>query len=150
MLPKNSQKYPRNAAVKKKMKTYFDFFNLFFSTAAGGASCFFLVAQGQHALIKNQLVRRMTLDPNIGSAHGQPARCPARPTSIDDGLEDIRWIHDLGVDSFAGGVLRYPPTREKKKNFRHSRRMENFCLLFCPHQRAFLFFSSFAWPAPAT
>ena len=38
-------------------------------------------------------------DLDIGSAHGQPAWCRARSTSLDDGLEDIRWVHGLGGES---------------------------------------------------
>ena len=40
-----------------------------------------------------------THDLNTDLAHGQTAGCPARPTRIDDGLEDISWIHGLGGGS---------------------------------------------------
>ena len=71
------------------------FFFLFFSH---GANCFFLVATCQHA-DKNQLMRRQTLDLDIDTAHGQPSWSRARPTSIDDGLEEIKWTHGLGGKS---------------------------------------------------
>ena len=70
---------------------------------------FFLLANCQHAA-RNQLVRRSTLDLNIDAAHGQPARCPARPTNTDDGLEDIGWVHGLGGERFPAasyGILPY-------------------------------------------
>ena len=41
----------------------------------------------QHA-DRNELVRRSTLDLDIDAAYDQPARCSARTTSIDNGLED--------------------------------------------------------------
>ena len=96
LLSKNSRKYPRTVAVGKKRKQILDFSS--FSNGCRRRSLFFLVANCQHA-DKNQLVRRSTLDLKIDSVHGQPARCPARPTDIDDGLEDIRWIHALGGES---------------------------------------------------
>ena len=68
---------------------------------------FSLVASCQHG-DRNQPVRRSTLDLNIDSDHGQPARCPARPTNVDDGLEAIRWIHGLGGESLpaaSNGIL---------------------------------------------
>ena len=78
--------------------------------------CFFQVSNCQHA-DRNELVRRSTLDLNIHSAHGQPARCAARPTNIDDVLKVIRWIYlwSRGRE-LAGGALRYPPKPEKKPN----------------------------------
>ena len=81
----------------EKREKMLDFF-FFFPNGFRRRKMFFLVASCQHAG-RNQLVRRSTLDLNIFSAHRQPARCPVRPTNIDDGLEDIRWIHGLGGDA---------------------------------------------------
>ena len=33
---------------------------------------------------------------NIESTHSQPASCRATPMKVDDGLEDVRWVHGLG------------------------------------------------------
>ena len=54
---------------------------------------------------------------NIDAAHGQPARCPARPTNIDDGLEDIGWVHGLGVESLTAASYGILPIPEKKNYF---------------------------------
>ena len=48
---------------------------------------------------RNQLVQRSTLALDIDSTHGQPAWYLARPTNIDDGLQDIRCTHGLGGGS---------------------------------------------------
>ena len=81
---------------KEKKSSIFSFF--FPPQRLQAAQFVFLVANCQHG-DRNQLVRRSTLDLDIDSAHGQPARCPARPTNIDDGLEDISWVHGLGGES---------------------------------------------------
>ena len=114
-----------------------------FSNGCRRRDLFFLVANC-HQADKNQLLRRQTLDLDIGSAHGQPALCRARSTSEDDGLEEIRWIHGLGGKSLQeldGGVLRYPLKREKKSFFWHSRRIQKFCFLLCAPQRPIVFLS---------
>ena len=77
---------------------------------------FFLGANCQRA-DRNQLVRRSTLYLNIDAAHGQPTRCPARPTSINDGLEDIRWIHRLGGESLPAVSYGILPNLKKKLFF---------------------------------
>ena len=70
----------------------------FFSNGCKRHKSCFLLQIVEHAE-RNQLVRRLTPDLNIDLAHGQPARCPAWPTNIDDGPEDIRWIYGLGGES---------------------------------------------------
>ena len=149
LLPKNSRKIPRTDAVGKREKTCLIFFGVFFLlNGCRRCNSFFLVANCQHA-DRNQLVRRSTLDLNIDSTHGQPARCPARPTNIDDGLEDIRWIHGLGGESLPAASYDILPNLKKKTIFCHSRRIEKFCLLFRAHQRAIVFLP-YACSAPAT
>ena len=105
----------------------------FLPTAAGGAVCFFLAANCQH-VDRNRLVRRSALSLDIDSGHGQPARCPAWPTNIDDGLEDIRWIHDLGGESLPAascGIL----SNLERPIFCLLRRLEKYCFLFSAHQQ---------------
>ena len=97
LLSKNNRRYPRTAALGKKGKKGLNFSSSFL-TAAGGANYFYPVANCQHA-DKNHLMRRSTLDLDIDSAHAQPAWGRPRPTSIDDGLEDIRRTHGLGGES---------------------------------------------------
>ena len=89
---------------------------------------FFFIANCQHADI-NQLVRRLTLDLDMYSAHGQPAWCRARPASIDAGLEDIRWIHGLGRESLMAVSYVILPNPRKKLFF------ENLRHLSCEHER---------------
>ena len=131
----------------EKKRKRFDFF-FFPPNGCRRRNLFFLVANCQHG-DRNQLVRRSTLDLDIDSAHGQPARYLARPTSIDDGLEDIRWIHGLGVESLSAASYGILPNLKKKTIICHSRRMEKFFLLFCANQRPIVFLS-YAWSVPAT
>ena len=72
----------------------------------------FLVANCQHG-DQNQLVRRLTFDTDIDSAHGQPARYLARPTNIDDSLEYIRWIHGLWRESLPATSYGILPNQKK-------------------------------------
>ena len=88
-------------------------FCLLFLNGCRRRNLFFLVASCQHA-DKNQLVRRYTLDLDIGSAHGQPAWCRARPTSLDDDLVDVRWIHGLGGESLPTASYGILPHLKKK------------------------------------
>ena len=99
----------------------------------------FFVANCLHA-DKKQLVRRSTLDLNKDSAHGQPARCPPRPSSIDDGLEDIRWIHGLGGENLPGASYGILPNLKKYTMFaiRDGWRIFVFCFA---HTSGQLFFS---------
>ena len=106
-------------AEKKHVPPLWDFlFSFLFSpqTAAGGAILFFFVANCQHG-DRNQLVRRLTFDTDIDSAHGQPARYLARPTNIDDSLEDIRWIHGLGRESLPATSYGILPNQKKRLFF---------------------------------
>ena len=116
--------------------------------AAGGAICFVWL------LIVDTLIETSSCDDrrsisHIDAAHGQPARSPARPTNIDGGLEDIRWIHGLGGESLPAASYGILPNLKKKSIFCHSRPMEKFCLLICANQRPNVFLS-YAWSAPAT
>ena len=113
----------------------FDFFFIF-SQRLQAAEFVFLVAKYAD---RNQLMRRSTLDLNIDLTHIQPAQRPAKPTNIDDGLEDVRWIHCLGGESLPAASYGILPNL-KKLLFCHSRRMEKLCLLFCAHRRPIVFY----------
>ena len=63
----------------------------------------------------------------------------ARPTSTDDGLEDISWIHGLGGESLPADVLRYPPKPEKKVFFAIRDGLRNLVIRFV-HPPGQLFF----------
>ena len=71
------------------------FFNLLVHAAARSAICVFTL-KIVNTLIKNNLTRRYIFHLDMGSTHGQPAPCLARPVNVDDGLEDIMWIRGLG------------------------------------------------------
>ena len=57
---------------------------------------------------KKQLTRRCTLDLDVQSNHGQPDSCRARPVKVDDGLEDVMWIRDLGGEGLHALSLLHP------------------------------------------
>ena len=107
---KNSRKYTRTGAVGKKGIPFIVFF--IFLRAAGGAIHFFSV-QIVNTATKNQLVRRQTFDVDKNSAHRQPAGCRARPTSLDDDLEDITWIHGLEGESVPAASYGILPNLKK-------------------------------------
>ena len=65
------------------------------ATPARGAICV-LTFKIVNTLIKNNVTRRYIFHLDMGSTHGQPAPCLARPVNVDDGLEDIMWIRGLG------------------------------------------------------
>ena len=110
-------------------------FIFFFANGCRRRNLFFLVTNCQDD-DKNQLVRRLTLDLNIYSSHGQPARCPARPPSIYEAFEDFRWIHGSRGRELAGGVRRHPPKPEKTSLFFAIRDFWRICVIFfCAHQR---------------
>ena len=98
----------------------FFFFFFFFHKAEGGAFCvFFCVVNCQHADQK-QLVRRWPFDLDIESAHGQPALCRARPSSLGDGLGYFRSIHVLGDQSLPAASYALLPNPKKKTFFSES------------------------------
>ena len=96
---------------------------LFVDAAARGAICVFTLKIVK-ALIKNNLSRRWTFDLDIASTHGWPAWCWARPTNVDDSLEDSRWIRGLTGREVVRGVPRSSP---KPVLF--------FCFFFFPSER---------------
>ena len=84
---------------------------------------------------------------NIESTHSQPASCRATPMKVDDGLEDVRWVHGLGGERLLAASYALLPNL-KKKNC-HGRGIENFCRLFSTHPWTDVFVSD-AWPVPTT
>ena len=149
LLNRNSRRYSHTAAVGTEGKNVCSY--LFVQTAAGAAILFLLVANRQQAG-KNQLVRRIqTFDLDIDSAHGQPAWCRARPTSVDDGLEDIVCTHDLliGGESFCRRrpTVFYP---HLKKYYFLPLDTDREILSSVLCRPAVNSFSLYAWPAPAT
>ena len=68
---------------------------LFVHAAARSGICVFTLNIFK-TLIKDNLTQRQTFDLDIESTHGQPASCRAKPVNVDDGLDDIGWIRDLG------------------------------------------------------
>ena len=111
-------------------------FSYFFQRAAGGTICFFSL----------QIVNTLkTFDLVVNSIQGRLAWCRARPTSVDDGLEDIRWIHGLGGESLPAASYVLPnPNKILFSAFRdgsmnlvicvmHSR--DRFCFYHTPGQR---------------
>ena len=88
-------------------------FVFFVHAAARGAICVFTLKL-VNTLIKNKLTRRYTFDLDIQSTHRQPALCRARLKNVDDDLQDIRWIPDLGGKEAARGVLRSSPSPDKR------------------------------------
>ena len=68
---------------------------------------------------EKQLTRRCTLDLDVQSNHGQPDSCRARPVKVDDGLEDVMWIRDLGGEGLHALSLLHP---HKKRLFEQSER----------------------------
>ena len=113
-------------------------FLLFSPNGCRRRNLFFLLANCQHG-DRNQLVRRSTLDLDIDSAHGQPSRYLARPTNIDDGLEDVRWIHALGRESLPAASFGILPNLKKSLflAIRDGWRSFVFCFV---HTSAQLFF----------
>ena len=84
----NSWKYYRTVDVGKTAFWGGDLFPVFFARR----NLVLHVVNCQH-VIKKQLMRRQTFDLGIQSTHRRPASCQSRPVNVDDGLEDIRWIH---------------------------------------------------------
>ena len=84
----------------KKEKQGLIIFLVGFPTAAGGAICFFSLQFVNTLIVTTSSCDDRRSISTIDSAHDQPAWCRARPTSIDDGLENIRWVHGLGGESF--------------------------------------------------
>ena len=144
---KQAKKLSYRRCVKKRETCF-----IFYFPPPNGCrrrNLFFLVANCQHGGDRNQLVRRSTVDLHVGSAHGQPARCLARPTKRDDDLEDIRWINGLEGGSLSAASYGILPTLKK--------------LFFLPFEtdgdvlssvflckRAAKCFLLYAWSAPAT
>ena len=100
-----------NTGEKKK----FVCLGLFFHAAVlvRGGTCAFTLKICQHADQK-QLTRRLAFDLDIEAIHRQPASCRARLKNVDDDLQDIRWIPDLGGKEAARGVLRSSPSPDKR------------------------------------
>ena len=102
-----------------------------FSRGCRRRNLFSLAANCQHADNKSAWA---TID--LRSRHrpdGQSAWCPARPTNVDDGLEDIRWINGLGGESLPAASWALPPN-PKKTHFWHPSGIEEFRHLFPAHQ----------------
>ena len=75
---------------------------------------FFLVPVANFQRVdRNQIGRRWAFDLVIDSAHGQSAWCRARPTRVDDGLEDIRWINGPGGESLPAAPYALFPNLKK-------------------------------------
>ena len=137
----------------EKRENMFELF-IFSPTAAGGATCYFWLQ------IVNTLIETARVTIDARSRHRlspRPTRwvCPTRPTNIDDGVEDISWIHVLGGESLPDPFYGFLTINKPGKPpiFCHSRRIERFCLLFCVHQRLILFIMrlvSFRLVTPAT
>ena len=72
----------------------------------------FLVENCQRAYQKH-LTLRQAFDVDIGTAHGQPGSCRARPVNVDDGLEDIRWIRGLGGERLPAASYAFLPNLKK-------------------------------------
>ena len=99
-----------------------------------------LVVNCQYA-DKNQFVRRQPFDLDIETAHGQPAWCRARPTSEDDGLEDVRWVYGQGGERLPAASLCSSPKPENKDYFLPSERVRDMYVVirFFAHQRPIVF-----------
>ena len=123
----------------------YDFF-FFFPQRLQVAQFVFPLANCQYAN-RNQLVRRSMLDLNIDAAHGQPDRCPARPTNIDSGLEDIGWVHGLGGESLPAASDGILPNLTKKLFFA-IRDGSRFLVICFVHTSGQLFFHHMPGPRP--
>ena len=69
--------------------------------------------------------------------------------NVDDDLEDIELIRDLGDEKLPVPSYVLLPKPYRKSIFRHWRGIEIFCGLFSSQQRPNVFVSD-AWPAPTT
>ena len=147
LLSKNSRKNPSYRRCGKKEKTSLIFSSIFPNGCR--RRCLFFLVVNCRQVDRNQLARRSTLDLRIDSAHGQPARCRARPTNTDDGLEDIRLIHGLGGESLPAASYGILTNLFFCFCFWCSRRTERVCLRSCAHQRPTALLSC-AWSTPAT
>ena len=93
----------------------------------------FNVENSQHADQK-QLTCQWAFDLDIESTHRPPASCRARPVSVDDGPEDIRWTRVLGGEKLPAASYCFF-LKLKGLFFCHRRGIENFCRLFSTQQR---------------
>ena len=64
------------------------------------------------------------------STHGQPASCRARPMTVDDGLEDIRWIRGLGGEKLPAASYALLPNLKKGLFFAIREGSRNFVAYF--------------------
>ena len=69
-----------------------------------------------------------------------------KAVNVDDGLEDIRWIRDLGGEKLPAASNALLPNLKKALFFAIGEGSRNFVACFL-HPNVFV---SDAWPAPAT
>ena len=109
-------------------------------------SLLFHVGNRIHA-VQKQLTRPWASELDIISTRGQPASCRARPISVDDSLEDIKWIRGLGGERLpAASYALLPNLKDGKCAIGEGSRL---CRLFSIHQRPNMLVPG-TWPAPAT
>ena len=108
-------------------------------TARGGAICFSACKLSTRLLQTKPCDNRRSISTAQPTADPQPARCPARPTNIDGGLENTGWVHGLGGESLPAASYGILPNLKKKYIFCHSRRMEKvvFCFVHTSGQLSF-------------
>ena len=90
------------------------------------------------------------LNLDIDSACGQPAWWRARSTSIDYGLEEIRWIHVLRGKSLPAACYGILPNLRKNLLFTIRGGWRIFLIYFVHTTANYVFIILYARPAPAS